>query len=85
MKEISLGYCDAQELRSSVSNMSVSKMSEDREGRPEADPATQLTAALRQARPPAAPQVCSQHACPTPVFRILNHANWTCCDHMCGD
>ena len=65
MKQISLGHCDAQESRSSVSSMP-----ESREGRPEADHASQMMAALRQAHPPAAPQVCERHACPMPVFRF---------------
>ncbi len=50
MKHTPLGYCDVQDVRSSLSQVDESRL--------EADDEAQPTAALRQAHPSAAPQVC---------------------------
>ncbi len=55
MKHTPPGYCDVQDVRSSLTQVDESQVDESR---PEADRETQLTAALRQALPSAAPQVC---------------------------
>ena len=53
MKHTPLGYCGVQKVRSSLSQVDGST-----ESRLEAEHETQPMAALRQAHPSAAPQVC---------------------------